>query len=300
MEHPNSMPLDSEKLQKPLRKLRKSLKKLSPQPSPEEIHDIRTRSRQLEAILHALMLDRNKPGQRLLGSVAPIRKRAGKLRDMDVLTGFAARLTARGEEECRIQLIQALGGKRLQFERKLFKAAAANGGNARRHLKRYSTFIARRMTPKKSRTPEPNEWPGDAMAVAFQLSSELARWPALKASNVHPWRLKVKELRYVLQLAEDSDSRFVEALGEAKDAIGEWHDWTELEAIAKEVLDHGTGCQLVKEIHSTAQEKLDHALAVATCLRRSWLPSSGKRGRRGPQSAAPKVPVLITTAKLAS
>lgn len=70
--HPNNMPLDPKKLQDPLRKLRKSLKKLASHPSPEEVHDIRTRSRKLEAILHALMLDAHKPGQRLLGSVAPI------------------------------------------------------------------------------------------------------------------------------------------------------------------------------------------------------------------------------------
>jgi CHAD domain-containing protein len=299
MQHRSNMPLDPQKLQKPFRKLRKSLKNLSRRPSPEEVHDLRTRTRQLEAILHALLLDRQKPAQRLLGSIAPIRKRAGKVRDMDVLTGFAAGLTARKEEECRLQLIEALSGKRQRFERKLNDTGAANRSKACRYLKRYSTLIDRKMTARDSRQPEPTEWPGDAMAVAFQLSSELARWPTFNAGNIHPWRLKIKELRYILQLAEDSDSRFVEALGEAKDAIGEWHDWTELETLAKKGLDHGTGCQVLKEIHSTAQEKLKSALVVAERLRRTWLPA-GRRSRRAPHSSAPRVPTLITTAKLAS
>lgn len=172
------MPLDPEKLQKPFRKLRKSLKSLSRQPSPEEVHDIRTRSRQLEAILHALLLDRQKPARRLLGSIAPIRKGAGKVRDMDVLTGFAAGLTARNEEECRLELIEALSGKRQRFERKLSETTAENQKEVRRYLKRYSALIYRRTTPQKSQTAvEQTEWPGDAMAVALQLSSELARWP---------------------------------------------------------------------------------------------------------------------------
>ena len=80
--HLISMALDPEKLQKPLRKLRKSLKQLPGRPSPEVIHDLRTRSRRLEAIVHALMFDRHAPGKRLLGSIAPIRKRAGKVRDI--------------------------------------------------------------------------------------------------------------------------------------------------------------------------------------------------------------------------
>jgi len=221
---------------------------------------------------------------------------------MDVLTGFAAGLTARNERECRLQLIEALSGKRQRFERKLSEITAENQKKARRYLKRYSALIERRATPQKSQTAvEQTEWPGDAMAVALQLSSELARWPTFNPGNLHPWRLKVKELRYVLQLAEDSDSRFIESLGEAKDAIGDWHDWTELETVAKKVLDHSSRCQVVNEIHSTAQEKLKSALAVAARLRRTWLPAAGKRGsRRAPQSLSPKVSLLITTAKLAS
>lgn len=294
------MPLDPEKLLKPLRKLRKSLKKLSSRPSPEEVHDLRTRTRRLQAILHALMLDRQRRARRLLGAIAPIRKRAGKVRDMDVLTGYAAGLRAKNEEECRVQLIEALGARRARFARKLRNTAANNRRKARRRIQRYATLMDKRLKPAKSRTAKPSEWPADATAVALQLSSELARWPALKADNLHPFRLKAKELRYVLQLAKNSDSQFVDALGQVKDTIGEWHDWTELEGIAAKVLDHGRGCSVLKEIHSTAQEKLDHAMSIATQLRRKYLPAGEKRGRRAPKSVPPREPVMITAARLAA
>jgi CHAD domain-containing protein len=48
----------------------------------------------------------------------------------------------------------------------------------------------------------------------------------LRKSNLYQYRLKVKELRNLLQLAEDADQQaFIDRLGEVKDAIGEWHDW---------------------------------------------------------------------------
>lgn len=50
--------------------------------------------------------------------------------------------------------------------------------------------------------------------------------------TLHPYRLKVKELRYALQLAASHEELLIEALGEVKDSIGEWPDWCELEAIA--------------------------------------------------------------------
>src|SRR5207253_7934757 len=79
----------------------------------------------------------------------------------------------------------------------------------------------------------------EAMANALKLSSELAITTKLDRKNLHPYRLKVKELRYVLQLANDADEQqFVDKLGEVKDAIGEWHDWEELITIANGVVDH--------------------------------------------------------------
>jgi hydroxylamine reductase (hybrid-cluster protein) len=49
-------------------------------------------------------------------------------------------------------------------------------------------------------------------------------------------KLKVKEL-HNLQLAENgTDQEFVESRDDVKDAISEWHDWVELQAIAEKVL----------------------------------------------------------------
>jgi CHAD domain-containing protein len=263
------MALDQDKLEKSFRKLRKSLKNVPKQPSPEEVHDLRTRTRRLEYTLHALMLDHKQDGQRLLAIVSPIRKKAGKVRDMDVLTGFAATLANDGEE-CLTQLLEHLGAKRLQFARRLRDTVVQKRKKARRRLHRYSGVIARNITASRKSSSNNLGWPADATAIALQLSSELAAWPRLNSSNLHPYRLKIKELRNVLQLGEGQDSEFADALGEVKDAIGEWHDWSELAALATRILDHGSRCKVLQQIRDTTTAKFDHALSKAGAMRKNF------------------------------
>ena len=60
------MPLDVDSLSKQPGKLRKSLKKLKKDASVTQVHQLRTRTRRLEAMLHALHLDSNKNERGLL------------------------------------------------------------------------------------------------------------------------------------------------------------------------------------------------------------------------------------------
>jgi CHAD domain-containing protein len=295
------MALNPDNLRTPFRKLRKSLKNMPKQPSPEEVHDLRTRTRRLEAIMHALMLDQERAGKRLVQTIAPIRSKAGKVRDMDVLTGFASTLVRKGEEECFIRLLEHLGAQRIRFAQELHSAVVRKRKNVRRRLKGYSAFIKKNVASSTA-TPSDNEpWPANATGVALQLSSELAKWPQLKSGNLHPYRLKVKELRYILQLSGDPDDQLVDALGEVKDAIGEWHDWTELASIATEVLDHGRSCNLLKQIRSLVKAKLNRSLSIANALRKSFHSQHAVGGtRRGARRRTLKNPVLTTAARLAA
>ena len=55
------MPLDVNRLRKPFRKLRKDLKGFPKQPIPELVHEMRTSSRRIEAMLAALGLESPRP-----------------------------------------------------------------------------------------------------------------------------------------------------------------------------------------------------------------------------------------------
>jgi CHAD domain-containing protein len=138
------------------------------------------------------------------------------------------------------------------------------------------------------------------MAVSLQLEMELAAWPKLNAGNIHPFRLKVKELRYILQLARDSDLDFIETLGEVKDRIGEWHDWSELALIADDIIDPGPASKLNKWIRGRVKDEFKKALAIANRMRRQYLGGaiSRRRGERRPPIRL-KDSVVRATSRLA-
>src|SRR5207253_6998095 len=94
----------------------------------------------------------------------------------------------------------------------------------------------------------------------------------LGRETLHPYRLKVKELRNVLQMAGGtSNLKFVDELGKVKDAIGEWHDWEELVSIAQKTLDHRPRCGLQTELKRIAKQKYEQALALSQKFRKTYL-----------------------------
>src|SRR5215469_5212519 len=129
------MALDAEKLDKPLRKLRKIVRKISKVPTQDEVHDVRTNTRRVEATLAALQLDRKRKGRRVLNAVTPMRKKAGDVRDMDVLTGFAATLSSDGHDQCLVKLLENLGEERARGASRLRKTVVNDKKSARKRLK---------------------------------------------------------------------------------------------------------------------------------------------------------------------
>jgi CHAD domain-containing protein len=89
--------------------------------------------------------------------------------------------------------------------------------------------------------------------------------------NLHDFRVKVKELRYVLQLADDGNGHFMKALDKVKGQIGTWHDWQQLHTIAKEVLDGQDHQAAIGAIAEIENDKFDQALKSAQALRRRYL-----------------------------
>ena len=291
------MPLDLNRIQKSVRKLKKFVKSAPAQPSPEQIHDLRTHARKLESTLHALSLDSSGKERRLLKSIKRIRQRAGKVRDMDVLMAHVCSANADGEQDCEIQLLEHLGTRRRTHAKKLHSAVVKESTVLKEGLQRETAELENLL-----RDGKPSDAGADAMAHAVELTTELADPPRLNRNNLHPYRLKVKELRYVLQLAQtDGQPAFVKDLGEVKDAIGEWHDWEELIATAGDVLDHGPGCQLLRKFKEASESNYEQALALATKLRKNYLKPAGRNKAKG-SGAGEQLgrPALVATSALIS
>ena len=288
-----SMGLELNRAEKPVRKLRKLLKTMSNPPTPEEVHDFRTNTRRVDATLKAFSLASQPSGRRLLKRLARLRKRAGKVRDMDVLTDFASTLRPKGENECSIMLLEHLGARRQKHAAKLCAVVRQRGSKLGKRLKRISTEFEK-LLPEAS---------AHVAARAVKFSTDLASPARLHKRNLHPYRLKVKELRNVLQMADNADQQeFITRLGEVKDVIGEWHDWQELTETAEDILDHGTRCQLLRELQRISEVKYQRALALADATRKKYLRlPPRKTGRtRGPRQPIPAKPVWQATAALAA
>ena len=245
---------------KPVRQLRRSLKRLPTENPPiEDVHDLRTRAHRIEAIVGSLEPVK-KHHRKLLKILKPVSRVAGRVRDMDVMTAKALTLTCHHHDRSLARLLGHLQTVRIESARKLVDTVDAQRKKAQTGLKHFNNQIKRcsQVTPLEG-------------SAAGKLLDELSDWPALNEENLHAFRIKIKELRYVLNLAEEPDLTFIKALEKVKEAIGNWHDWQELSKLSGDVLDSTRDRALLKEISENRIENYTQALKAAYALKRRYL-----------------------------
>jgi CHAD domain-containing protein len=284
---------DPNRVLKPARKLRKLIGKLGRRPAPEEVHQLRTAARRFETLLETFSAEDGSV-KSLLKHVRSCRKRAGKVRDMDVLTEYASKVRVAGEEECAVRLLEYLGAARHKHAKKLYTDVRRRRSGMRKELKDAAARLEDRIEANGNHRDSGDAAP-HAAGAAVSLAVHLAQPERLTRENLHPYRLRVKKLRDVLHLASGKTA-FSDGLDRVKDAIGEWHDWEDLVSIAQKKLDHGNSCGLSAELKRISQDKYEHAVAVAHEMRKTYL--SPPPQRKSPGRAAPRLPVWSAIAKL--
>jgi len=272
--------LQPNQVEKPLRKLRKQLNGFPSNPPPKDVHSLRTQTRRLEATVAALVLDHRKNPRRLIKLITPIRKAAGKVRDMDVLIGHVLTLSEHQGSEAAVRLVEHLARMRVKAARKLRGVVSAQQRETRGRLKQCSKLIRKKLKDDAAAVN------GDAAPQI--LITELRHWPDLNADNLHIFRIRIKELRYMLQLSPQADEKLLGALSEVKDSIGFWHDWVELLKIAQKVLDAREDREVLKNIETIGTEKLQRAMMMANQLRERYFsrPDARKSGKKVLQMAS--------------
>ena len=287
--------LDPNAVISPFKKLRKTLRRLDAPSTPKQVHDIRTRTRKIESTLAALPEANRRNERKLLKHTTKVRRRAGKVRDMDVLSGYIKNLNVDGEQDCITQLTEHLGAQRYKFARKLTKEVKRRRPQLNSRLKKTTRKLRNAFDPKTD--GKLSELSREAASDVLRLSAELRQPTRLNKNNLHPYRLKVKELRYVLQNTNPQpDEDLIDTLGEVKNAIGEWHDWVDLIAIAEKLLDNQhPGCKLIRELRNVSEERYEQALSAAERMRKQYFPPK----RQGKPHESPK-PILIATDRLAA
>jgi CHAD domain-containing protein len=263
-----------ERVRKALRELGKSLESLHGESAPKDVHKLRTASRRVEAIAGVLQAADGKKSRRLVKSIEPVRKAAGGVRDMDVLLADARKLARYCDGESLGHLVEHLETARQQYAGELQHALHHRRKAVLADLKEYSKFVASaakhaqsgsHADEKASRAQE------EIHSSAMNVLRELGDWQPLEAENLHEFRLKVKQLRYTLQLDAQADAALVEALGDVQRRIGDWHDWHQLEQIARQALLLEEDRALLDRIGETVKRRFDRALAAANALRGKYL-----------------------------
>ena len=200
-------------------KMERALLKLSSGQDAESVHSFRTTSRRLQTLLEQVVPERDRNQKKLLKMLDRIRKRAGKLRDIDVQLAALRSLKVPQEPRRKTQLMHGLIELRAEHEKTLRKLLSKEKiREIRKRLKRASRKV-------KSETGR------DALGVARAMLAKVVRPAGPVTEDVlHQYRIAVKRARYAAELAPKSaeGERLIAQLKRLQDAVGNWHDWLTL------------------------------------------------------------------------
>jgi len=265
---------ERERARKALRELSKTLKSLPGDLSVRRVHKLRTATRRVEAIATALEATDSKGSRRLLKALEPVRKAAGGVRDMDVLAANVRKLGRPATGAPLARLLTHLEYARQQNADELRRVLSRRGDAARENLKKYGRIVRSALSRPKNAEDRQGLHGATQESIhtaAMNAVRELGEWPPLNAENIHEFRLKVKLLRYLLQISADADPKLMTALADVQRRVGDWHDWQQLEEIAREVLISEQDSELLERIGNLTGRRYEKALGAANSLRACYL-----------------------------
>ncbi|MFZ0860519.1 MAG: CHAD domain-containing protein [Candidatus Sulfotelmatobacter sp.] len=234
-------------------KTERALLRLSSGQNAESVHAFRTATRRLQTLLEQLLPERDRKQKKLLKMLNRIRRRAGKVRDLDVQLAALRSLKVPQEPRRKTQLMHRLIELRGKHEKKLRKMLTKDViWELRKRLKRG----AKDVRPETSR---------DALKVARSMLNEVVR-PAgpVNEDVLHQYRTVVKRARYAAEFAPKSAEavQFISQVKRLQDAVGNWHDWLILTQAAAKQLGDVNQSSLVAVLHNVTGSKFRHAVAA--------------------------------------
>ena len=309
-------------LQKITATLRGNLERCATDPDIDPVHDVRTGTRRLQAMIEAILRERGndnslqQTADEWLGALKKMRRAAAPVRDLDVhrkllqkLTkeeskeavpgsGDAASVAAAPEaEEADANLPANRIAKQAEHLDAWLRHARQHNAEAlkKRAGKLFSKFDdeASAFALALKEAPHTRRRPRSAAVVALESFARLVHeMHHLDANNLHDFRKGAKKARYIAEsAAEDAHAITIgKALKRLQDDIGDWHDWLVLAEEARTALgDEGEDLIALLD----GERERHYALAMKTVNRLrgrllgEWLAMSQPR-RRLPATARHK------------
>lgn len=281
------MSIASQRSRMVFQKLEQDLVKLSSKPEAESVHRFRTGTRRLEILLAELSPKLNRSQKKLLKMLGRIRRRAGKLRDLDVQLAALRSLKIPREPRRKTQMVNHLIELRSEREKKLRKAVDKDSvSEIRKRLKR---------SGKNFKLAESL----DPLTVARKMLGAIERTDEeVTEALLHRYRIVSKRARYAAEFADTSPEteKFIAGIKRMQDALGDWHDWLILTQTAREHLGEVPESSLVAELHNVTGAKFRHAVAVLLQMQGADPPKPSAGGQRTPLSPPSKITRPVSSA----
>lgn len=223
--------------------------KLIESTSIDNVHKFRTNSRRVEALVSELAPEHGSQ-KKLLKLLCRLRKKAGKVRDLDVQIAFLKELKVPDRQNQRAQLLEWLDSEQTRRKKKLENAFDSETAEAlRKRLRRVQRAMKldaiNPLALAHKRLPDPGTAP-------------------LSEKMLHTCRIAAKKARYLAELAPESAERklFIDELKKAQDAIGEWHDMMKLKEHAEHLFGGVSDSPLVSVLQNISRAKFRRATSA--------------------------------------
>lgn len=221
----------------------------------DSVHRFRTNSRRIEALVGELA-PANGNTKKLLNLLAKLRKRAGKLRDLDVQISFLKELKIPDRQNHRAQLMAALEEEHARRSAKLTKYLDKEKlPQLRKRLRRAKSELVINGT--------------DPLKLAFSHLPKPGQG-AHTEKMLHAWRIAAKRARYLAEFAGESAEAkaLVTELKRAQDEIGRWHDVLKLTQRAEKLFGGVRDSSLVAALQNINRARFRRAgNALETALK---------------------------------
>ena len=244
------MPVDQELKRLAFARLLRNLSKLSSNPQPDNIHRSRTYSRRVESVL-SLAPEHDGNVRKLQKSLRNLRKKAGRVRDLDVQIAALRGLRISQAPVGKSQLLRELVEDRARGLRKLEKSFDTEAtSELRKRLRRAEKDLS---------IPADIDPAAEALRLFFDVGRESG---ALTEKKLHQYRIAGKRARYLAELAgNDKQAQFlVGQLKRMQDVIGDWHDWLELTAKAEKHQNEEENSPLLVALRNINRAKFRQAI----------------------------------------
>lgn len=248
-------------------RMSRQVRHVAKEPTLENVHHFRTNSRRIEAVLQQLTPE-GASESKLLKQLSKLRKKVGKVRDLDVQITFLKELRVPDRHSHRAQLLASLEEEK---SRRFKKLAARFDGNT-----------VRKLCTRLRKASAGIDLAGiDPLKLAF---TELPRpgTTPLNERELHACRIAAKRARYLAELSDaPAAGKFIEELKRAQDAVGEWHDVLKLTERAEKLFGGVRESSLVAVLQNISRARfrratssLLNALRAVSELRQQQSPPS--------------------------